>query len=88
MNNSNFFPLERNRYFYGKMLTARDFETEQRYFNNKRRLLNRNVLTVVRGQDGTTARAWSAGWAFTGTTTFPSRWRPEWRLTTWVARYA
>jgi hypothetical protein len=49
---------------------------------------NGNVLTVVRGQDGTTARAWSAGWAFTGTTTFPSRWRPEWRLTTWVARYA
>ena len=43
MNNSNFFPLERNRYFYGKMLTARDFETEQRYFNNKRRLLNRTL---------------------------------------------
>ena len=74
MNNSNFFPLERNRYFYGKMLTARDFETEQRYFNNKRRLLNRTL--------------YGAGWAFTGTTTFPSRWRPEWRLTTWVARYA
>ena len=67
MNNSNFFPLERNRYFYGKMLTARDFETEQRYFNNKRRLLNRTLY---------------------GATTFPSRWRPEWRLTTWVARYA
>ena len=43
MKNSNFFPLERNRYFYGKMLTARDFETEQRYFNNKRRLLNRTI---------------------------------------------
>lgn len=43
MNNSNFFPLERNRYFYGKMLTARDLETEQRYFNNKRRLLNRTL---------------------------------------------
>lgn len=41
MNNNNLFPFERNRYFYGKMLTARDFETEQRYFNNKRRLLNR-----------------------------------------------
>lgn len=41
MNNNNYFPFERNRYFYGKMLTARDFETEQRYFNNKRRLLNR-----------------------------------------------
>lgn len=41
MNNNNYFPFERNRYFYGKMLTARDFEIEQRYFNNKRRLLNR-----------------------------------------------
>lgn len=41
MNNNNYFPFERNRYFYGKMLTARDFEIEQRYYNNKRRLLNR-----------------------------------------------
>ena len=23
------FPFERNRYFYGKLLTVRDFETEQ-----------------------------------------------------------
>lgn len=44
MNNNNFFPIERNRYFYGKMLTARDFETEQRYFNNKRRLINRTLF--------------------------------------------
>lgn len=44
MNNSDFFPLERNRYFYGKMLTARDFEIEQRYFNNKRRLINRTII--------------------------------------------
>lgn len=44
MKNNNYFPLERNLYFYGKMLTARDFETEQRYFNNKRRLLNRTTL--------------------------------------------
>ena len=44
MNNNNYFPLERNRYFYGKMLTARDFETEQRYFNNKRRLINRTIF--------------------------------------------
>lgn len=44
MNNGDFFPLERNRYFYGKMLTARDFEIEQRYFNNKRRLINRTIL--------------------------------------------
>ncbi len=44
MKNNNYFPLERNLYFYGKMLTARDFETEQRYFNNKRRLINRTTL--------------------------------------------
>lgn len=44
MNNNAYFPLERNRYFYGKMLTARDFEIEQRYFNNKRRLINRTTI--------------------------------------------
>ena len=44
MKNNNLFPFERNRYFYGKMLTARDFETEQKYFNDKRRLINRSVL--------------------------------------------
>lgn len=32
--------FERNRYFYGKLLTAEDFMTEQNYFNDKRRLLN------------------------------------------------
>lgn len=32
---------ERNHYFYGKLMTARDFEDEQTYFNNKRRLGNR-----------------------------------------------
>lgn len=44
MNNNNYFPLERNKYFYGKMLTARDFEVEQNYFNNKRRIINRTIL--------------------------------------------
>ena len=44
MKNKNLFPFERNRYFYGKMLTARDFETEQKYQNDKRRLINRAVL--------------------------------------------
>ncbi len=44
MKNRNLFPLERNRYYHGKMLTARDFETEQNYYNNKRRLINRCVL--------------------------------------------
>jgi hypothetical protein len=38
---SRLYPFERNRYFYGKLLTVRDFESEQKYFNDKRRLLNR-----------------------------------------------
>lgn len=41
MKNSRYIPFERNRYFYGKLLTVRDFETEQRYMNDKRRLANR-----------------------------------------------
>lgn len=41
MKKSRYFPFERNRYFYGKLLTVRDFESEQKYFNDKRRLLNR-----------------------------------------------
>ena len=43
MNNANFFPFERNRYFYGKLLTVRDFEVEQRYHCTKREMLNRLV---------------------------------------------
>ena len=39
--NEHFFPLERNRYFYGKLLTVRDFEVEQQYNRAKRELLNR-----------------------------------------------
>ena len=46
MKNKTLFPLERNKYFHGKMLTARDFEAEQRYYNNKRRLINRCLLGV------------------------------------------
>ena len=41
MQKSRFYPFERNRYFYGKLLTVRDFESEQTYYNDKRRLLNR-----------------------------------------------
>ena len=41
MKNSRYFPFERNRYFYGKLLTVRDFEMEQKYVNDKRRLVNR-----------------------------------------------
>ena len=39
-----FFPIERNRYFYGKLLTVRDFEKEQRYMRQKSQLLNRLAL--------------------------------------------
>lgn len=41
MSNADFFPIERNRYFYGKLLTVRDFEAEQRYTRQKTQLLNR-----------------------------------------------
>lgn len=41
MKNSNLFPFERNKYFYGKLLSVDDFELEQKYMNDKRRLLNR-----------------------------------------------
>ncbi len=33
--------FERNNYFFGKLLTAKDFEDEQNYFVNKQRLINR-----------------------------------------------
>lgn len=39
-----YFPIERNRYFYGKLLSVRDFETEQRYGRNKERLIHRLSL--------------------------------------------
>jgi len=35
--------FQRNRYFYGKLLTVRDFENEQRYFIEKQRLINRLI---------------------------------------------
>lgn len=41
MQNSRYYPFERNRYFYGKLLTVRDFEAEQNYVMDKRRLMNR-----------------------------------------------
>jgi len=36
--------FERNSYFHGKMLSARDLAAEQRYFNEKRWLINRTIL--------------------------------------------
>ena len=41
MNNLQYSSGERNRYFSGKLMTVRDFEDEQTYFNDKRRLGNR-----------------------------------------------
>ncbi len=61
MKEYSFFPLERNRYFYGKLLTVRDFEAEQTYQGAKHRLINRLVhgagvvcgLGVTRADDTT-----------------------------------
>ena len=33
--------FERNRYFYRKFMTVRDFVQEQEYFNSKRWMINR-----------------------------------------------
>ncbi|GIP16250.1 hypothetical protein J40TS1_18920 [Paenibacillus montaniterrae] len=41
MNRARYVPFERNRYFYGKLLTVRDFMSEQTYNSDKRRLVNR-----------------------------------------------
>lgn len=51
MKNSKYFPFERNKYFYGKLLSVDDFDLEQRYVNNKRRMSNRFLygMGVVAG---------------------------------------
>ena len=41
MKNTTYFPFERNHYFYGKLLSVDDFRLEQKYGNDKRRMLNR-----------------------------------------------
>lgn len=53
---------DRNRYFYGKLMTVRDFLQEQQYFNNKRWLINRLLFGsgIVCGLE--------ASWGGTGTT--------------------
>ena len=59
--NTDFFPLERNRYFYGKLLTVRDFEVEQKYMRSSSQLVRRLVygagvvcgLGVSAGDDST-----------------------------------
>lgn len=53
MNNNQFYSCERNHYFFGKLMTVRDFENEQVYLNSKRRLGNRmlNGVGIVSGLD-------------------------------------
>ncbi len=41
MKNLHFFTFERNQYYYGKMMTYQDMTAEQKYLNDKRRLINR-----------------------------------------------
>ena len=41
MKNLQYFPFERNQYYYGKLMTQQDFISEQKYMNDKRRLINR-----------------------------------------------
>ena len=41
MKNTKYFPFERVNYFYGKLLSVEDFRLEQKYGNDKRRMLNR-----------------------------------------------
>ena len=43
MRNLRYFTFERNKYFYGKLLSVGDFESEQRYMNDKRRIINRFI---------------------------------------------
>lgn len=53
MKNKQYYLAERNNYFFGKLMTVRDFESEQNYFNSKRRLGNRmlNGSGIVSGLD-------------------------------------
>lgn len=41
MNQDELNTFERNNFFYGKLMTVRDFELEQSYFIGKKKLLNR-----------------------------------------------
>ncbi len=46
MKNVKYFPFERNKYFFGKLLGVGDFEAEQKYINDKRRTINRMLHGV------------------------------------------
>ncbi len=53
MSDKQYYSCERNNYFFGKLMTVRDFESEQIYHNSKRRLGNRmlNGAGIVSGLD-------------------------------------
>ena len=53
MKNKQYYSCERNNYFFGKLMTVRDFQTEQSYMNSKRRLGNKmlNGTGIVSGLD-------------------------------------
>ena len=53
MFNRKYYSYERNNYYYGKLLTSKDFQYEQGYMNDKRRLINRTLhgTGVVYGMD-------------------------------------
>ena len=43
MKNTQLYPFERNHYYYGMLLSVENFNAEQKYLNDKRRLINRLV---------------------------------------------
>ena len=53
MFNRKYYSFERNNYYYGKLLTSKDFQNEQGYMNDKRRLVNRTLhgMGIVYGMD-------------------------------------
>lgn len=53
MFNRKYYSFERNNYYYGKLLASKDFQREQSYMNDKRRLINRTLhgVGVVYGMD-------------------------------------
>lgn len=74
MKNLKFFPYERNEYFYGKLMSVNDFQIEQKYMNDKRRLINRLLhgcgvvcgLSVVQIDDCTLSLEAGVALDFTG----------------------
>ncbi|BED91577.1 MAG: hypothetical protein CfP315_0076 [Candidatus Improbicoccus pseudotrichonymphae] len=53
MNNGHYYTNQRNNYFFGKLMTAKDFINEQKYFNSKRYLCSRMLggVGIVSGLD-------------------------------------